>query len=317
MQRSMWVAGSYSEILRALRAAQPDVIFVFHMFHTFPTEIRRMLLDLGLDIPIVGYTHGSHWDFTDTFRSRYYHGLEFLDLANLAASDRVLVVSRWMQTTLSTNIGAMSEAVAEQVLDKVRVVGLPIDLDAIDAARPTFPKRRKTTIVFNHSCVSSKRPEVFIAVVNDFLPHYDAQVVFTRRFARPEAKAALERLATRFPGRVWRGEDLPTASYYKTLWQATIQVSTATHESLGIATLEAMFTENCCIVPRCGSYPEIMHADEDVLYDGSEAGLSAKLAFYLDQPEMRDCVSGRLRHFAAEHGPEVVVERIADVLRGV
>ena len=27
-----------------------------------------MLLDLGLRVPIVGYTHGSHWDVTDTYR---------------------------------------------------------------------------------------------------------------------------------------------------------------------------------------------------------------------------------------------------------
>ena len=55
------------------------MVFCFHAFHTFPVEVRRMLLDLGLRVPIVGYTHGSHWDVTDTYRSDHYPGLALAD----------------------------------------------------------------------------------------------------------------------------------------------------------------------------------------------------------------------------------------------
>jgi hypothetical protein len=47
------------------------------------------------------------------------------------------------------------------------------------------------------------------------------------------------------------------AEYYATLWASSIQVSTARHESLGIATLEAMYMNNCCLLPNRQSYPEI------------------------------------------------------------
>jgi hypothetical protein len=67
-ERLSWILSNYRGVLRELVEDPPDVIFCFHIFSVFPVEIRRMLLDLGLSIPIVGYTHGSHWDPTDTFR---------------------------------------------------------------------------------------------------------------------------------------------------------------------------------------------------------------------------------------------------------
>jgi hypothetical protein len=49
------------------------------------------------------------------------------------------------------------------------------------------------------------------------------------------------------------GNDMRLGDYYWALWMADIQVSTATHESLDVSTLEAMYTGNCCILPRLGS----------------------------------------------------------------
>ena len=63
-----WIVHSYSRILDEFTRQPPDVVFCFHAFQTFLVEVRRMLLDLGLRLPIVGYTHGSHWDVTDTYR---------------------------------------------------------------------------------------------------------------------------------------------------------------------------------------------------------------------------------------------------------
>ena len=96
--RLRWLLSSYAGVLDAVSTSPPDVVFSFHAFSAFPTEIRRMLLDLGLDLPLVGYTHGSHWDPSDTFRFQAYPGLDLLDLANLQVLDRVFLVSdypRW------------------------------------------------------------------------------------------------------------------------------------------------------------------------------------------------------------------------------
>ena len=65
--------------------------------------------------------------------------------------------------------------------------------------------------------------------------------------------------------------------YYRALWMSDLQVSTASHESLGVSTLEAMYTENCCILPRVGSYPEICGNHSEILYDFGEEALEERL----------------------------------------
>ena len=122
-QRLSWILTNYRSVLRELVEDPPDVIFCFHIFSVFPVEIRRMLLDLGLSIPIVGYTHGSHWDPTDTFRFETYPGMEVLDLANLHVLDRVLLVSEYMRSTLRSTIGAFNTPLAEHVDAHAAVVG--------------------------------------------------------------------------------------------------------------------------------------------------------------------------------------------------
>ena len=77
---------------------------------------------------------------------------------------------------------------------------------------------------------------------------------------------------------------MPLDEYYQALWAADLQVSTATHESLGVSTLEAMYTDNCCILPRLGSYPEICNGNPDVLYELGEAQLEEKLCYFLEHP---------------------------------
>ena len=98
--RLRWLLSSYDGVLDVLSTSPPDVVFSFHAFSVFPAEIRRMLLDLGLELPLVGYTHGSHWDPTDTFRFQAYPRMELLDLANLHVLDRVFLVSDYLRATL-------------------------------------------------------------------------------------------------------------------------------------------------------------------------------------------------------------------------
>lgn len=319
-ERLAWVLANYRSVLRELVEDPPDVIFCFHVFSVFPVEIRRMLLDLGLSIPIVGYTHGSHWDPTDTFRTETYPGMEVLDLANLHVLDRVLLVSEYMRTTLRRTIGAFNTTVADQVDAHAAVVGLPLDVDRIDACRggPRFPR---TTVVFNHAPVSSKNPDLFARVMARVLPHRDVSVLITRDFApwKPGG-AAIAELAARFPDQVVLGRDMPLDEYYQALWAADLQVSTATHESLGVSTLEAMYTGNCCVLPRVGSYPEICDGHPDVLYELGEGPLEERLGYFLEHPERRRAVASELRRMTTRYHPQAVVQKISgevlDVARG-
>ncbi len=310
-ERLAWILANYRSVLRELVEDPPDVIFCFHIFSVFPVEIRRMLLDLGLSIPIVGYTHGSHWDPTDTFRFETYPGMEVLDLANLHVLDRVLLVSEYMRTTLRSTIGAFNAPLAERVDAHAAVVGLPLAVDRIDACR-TGRRFSRPTVVFNHAPVSSKNPELFARVMARVLPDHDVAVLITRDFApwQPGGETIAE-LAARFPEQVFLGRDMPLDEYYEALWAADLQVSTATHESLGVSTLEAMYTGNCCVLPRVGSYPEICDGHPDVLYEPGEGPLEERLRWFLEHPEHRRAVASDLQQMSARFHPRAVVQKIA------
>jgi glycosyltransferase involved in cell wall biosynthesis len=315
--RLRWLLSSYDGVLDALSTSPPDVIFCFHAFSAFPVEIRRMLLDLELALPLVGYTHGSHWDPTDTFRFQVYPGMELLDLANLHVLDRVFLVSNYLRATLWRTISAFNTPLARLLDAKFEVVGLPLDVERIDASR-TDERWPRTTVVFNHAPVASKNPELFVRVMRRILPRYDVRVLFTRRFLPTHVGgAAVAALAADFAEQVTLGNDLSLPDYYRALWMADLQVSTATHESLGISTLEAMYTGNCCILPRLGGYPEITGEHPDVLYDLGEGQLEERLTYFLAHPDRRLAVAADLQRAAARYSPAVVVQRIADVLDGL
>jgi glycosyltransferase involved in cell wall biosynthesis len=312
--RLRWLLSSYDAALDVLGTSPPDVVFSFHAFSTFPVEIRRMLLDLGLELPLVGYTHGSHWDPTDLYRIEAYPRMEVLDLANLHVLDRVLLVSEYLRETLHRTISAFNAPLAKSLDARCEVVGLPLDVARIDSCR-TDERWARTTAVFNHAPVASKNPELFVRVARRVLPRYDVQVLFTRRFRPTQAgAAAVAALAADFPEQVVLGNDLPLADYYRALWMSDLQVSTATHESLGVSTLEAMYTGTCCILPRLGSYPEITGEHPDALYDLGEGQLEERLTYFLEHPERRQSVADDLQRAAARYTPGVVVRRIADVL---
>jgi len=313
-QRVSWLLSNYRFVLDALVKDPPDAIFSFHIFAAFPVEIRRMALDLGLNVPIVGYTHGSHWDPTDSYRFERYPGMELLDLANLHVLDRVLLVSEHMRLTLRSNIGALNESLARQVDAKAVVVGLPLDVERIDACR-TDQRSEQTTVVFNHAPVSGKNPDLFVRVMARVLPRFDVAVLFTRNFAPGQVGAeAVAELARQFPDQVLLGRDMALDDYYRALWDADLQVSTASHETLGYSTLEAMHTDNCCILPRLGSYPEICQDHPDVLYELGEKALEERLRYFLDHPERRRVVASQLQQMAAAYRPQAVVTKIAAAL---
>lgn len=312
--RLRWLLSAYDGVLDVLSTSPPDVIFSFHAFSAFPAEIRRMLLDLGLELPLVGYTHGSHWDPTDTFRFQAYPRMELLDLANLHVLDRVFLASDYLRATLWRTISAFNAPLAKSLDAKCEVVGLPLDVGRIDACR-TGERWTCTTVVFNHAPVASKNLELFVRVIRRILPRYNVQVLFTRRIPPTQAGgAAVAALAAHFPEQVMLGNDLPLPDYYRALWMAELQVSTATHESLGVSTLEAMHTGTCCILPRLGSYPEITGEHPDVLYDLGEGQLEERLTYFLEHPDRRQAVAADLQRAAARYTPAVVVRRITDVL---
>ena len=312
--RLAWILETQKELLR-VDLRRFDLAFIFHSFQQFPCEVRRLLQDLRVDLPIIGYSHGSHWDPTDSYRQIHYPGMEVLDLANLLCLDRVLLVSESFRTVLVENIGRWQHDAAKQVNERLVVVGLPLNTKLIDAQR-TNERFDQRTIVFNHSITPGKQPEQFLSVAEEILDRHDARVVVTRNADDPALAARMGQLQGRFPGRFVMGDTYSLPEYFRLLWQSHIQVSTASHETLGISTLEAMYTGNACLLPSRCSYPEITSGVEDALYSSREE-LIDMIERYLTNETARAALATDLRQRSQRYEPERVVKVIADVMREV
>ncbi len=310
-RRLAWILGGYQAILR-IPPEEYDAVFIFHIFQQFPQEMRRIFADLGIGAAVTGYTHGSHWDPTDEYRFIHYPGMEVTDLGNFLAMDRICVVSEYFRQKLISNLSDWQPEVARQVEERLRTVGLPINTNAIDAARTdeTLPR---PTIVFNHSLVPSKEPGLFLDAAERALAAHDCHVVITRDVQGTEVEGRITQLQQRFPGRLDVGGTLSLEDYFRLLWQADIQVSTARHETFGVSTVEAMYTGNCCLLPDQASYPEITGNYRDALYRTPEE-LFERLDHYLHDAEDRRRVAGELRQRALRFAPRQVVPRIAEVI---
>lgn len=142
-----------------------------------------------------------------------------------------------------------------------------------------------------------------------------ARIIVTRHFpATAPGGAALRELGRRYPGRVTLGEDLSLDDYFRTLWRSDIQVSTALHESLGVATLEAMATGNCPLLPATGAYPEIAAGDPDVLYDRPEDVADRLCALVTDPDRRRRTAHRHSARTRATYAPERVAGAVRQVL---
>ena len=309
-QRLAWILDGCKALLRGeLRTI--DLIFIFHSFQHFPAEVRRILLDLKAHVPVVGYTHGSHWDPTDLFRFIHYPGMEVMDLANLLCLDRVLLPSHYLREVILKNVAGWQPEAAERLAAKMAVVGLPINTRRLDTHR-TEEEFERPTIVFNHSLIPSKAPETFLEVATQALERHDVNVVVTRQAEDEALKERFRELRDRFPGRLVFGETYSLPDYFRLLWKADFQISTALHEGLGIATLEAMYTYNCCLLPNRCSYPEITDGLADVLYSSTEE-LLEKIGYYLNDEAARRKVAAALHERSLRYTPERVASRLMAV----
>jgi len=309
-----WVARSLVAFEKAVTSTDYDALLAFHAFWPFCADLRRILDDNGRRCPLVAYTHGSHWDPTDLFRYERYPALRWADLGNLLAADRVLVVSRYMRDTLVDTVRAESEGAGRELAAKIRCVGLPLDLRRIDAAHRDR-KDGPATVVFNHAPIAAKQPGLFFDVAAELLQQTSACILVTRHIG-PDSpwSGQVENLCRAYPGRLILGGDLPIDNYYAALWTSRIQVSTASHESLGVATLEAMATGNCCLLPRIGAYPEIADGDPAVLYEDPDDLLSRLILLAGSADRQASIAAAHTARVRTLYSPERVAGAVRDVL---
>lgn len=311
-RRLEWIYACYRALLR-LRPERYDCLFVFDPFHHLPLEIRRIRHELKFSAPIVGYSEGYHWDPADAYPSRYYPGMQVADAANLLALDRVLVVTGHLREVLVESLERWQPVLAERILERVRVVGLPIDRESLDAARAE-KRTARPTILFNHPLIPNMGPEVFLSAVEQALETHKARVVITSQPEDSDTERRIDGLKRRFPGRIVVGGAGSSNEYFQTLWRSEIQVSTANYESFGGASVQAMYARNCCILPNRFGYREITGGFTETLYDSPEEFFT-KLDFLLGHPKARRRAGDRLHEASLHYTPERVIPRIAEVIK--
>lgn len=314
MREMLWLTTSYAE-LAELPWERFDVVFMSQIFYLCAGEVKRILCYLGKrNLPIVGYTHGSHWDPSDTYRLERYPGLHMTDLANLYSLDRILVVSNYMKGVLVKNISELNAGIGQEIHTKARVVGLPINTELLDKCRTT-DKFESTTLIYNHSLIQSKNPEMFFRVISKILERYRIRVIITRKIpVGSPAFSRVQELLRKFKDRIILGDNLPVDDYYHALWKADIQVSTAIHESLGMSTLEAMYAMNCCILPNHASYPEISNNYKDILYVYDDDALYEKICYFIENRTARERVAKDLHELSTNYTIDKVGPRILEAI---
>lgn len=305
-----WIYNGYEQVANLLAQGGIDFVFIFHIFHHFSSELRRIICDMKSEAKLVGYTHGSHWDPRDTFRFIVYPDLKFADLGNLHSLDKIYLVSEYSRKVLNKEIAKLNPDLSKQIDSKFEVVGLPINTRLIDQYE-TEEKFEKLTVVFNHNLISSKNPQMFARVMDQLLETHDLQVIFTRSYCEDEEiSATLEKLKSNHPDDIVLLETPPVDRYYPVLWKSDLQISTATHETLGVATLEAMYTNTCCVLPDHCSYPEITDYYEECLYQYDEREFYNKLEYLIEDESARSKIGEELKKRSDRYSPKNVTANI-------
>jgi glycosyltransferase involved in cell wall biosynthesis len=318
--KSALAAQTYTELGR-LDLAGYDCLFMYNTFHQFAAEVRRLLDETGAGGTLLtGYTHGSHWDPSDEVRHGYPM-LKYADLGNVLALDVVFLVSHYMLEVMSRTIeDELGPRTAAEFTRRARVVGGTIDAERIDAARVAPAADAAPVVVFNHSATVAKRPERFFRAAGVVLAEDPAvTVAVTRRFrAGDPGHTELAELAGRYPDRLRLGDTMPIEDYFTLLWQSQLQVSTATHESFGVSTVEAIYAGCSSLLPAAGCYPEV--AGQAGLYDPVLAHdpdrLAAAILAELADSGHRAVVAKQQRASIERYLPAVVAGRIEAALVG-
>jgi len=314
-----WIYDSY-KYLNNLEPKPNDVIFIFNSLINFPGEVRRLVNHhTRVGCPIIGYTHGSHWDKTDSIRVESSPKLLYQDLANMLTYDRLFVVSDYYRVLLRKELMVLGPVILERFDEIVRVVGLPIDVESIDKSNKRSKKlntSNKVRIVFNHSLRPPKQPGNALYVIEKILSTRDnCSFEITRAFIEgTQIEKDLKNLSKKYKSRIIFHNNLTLNDYYNLLWNCDIQFSTASHESFGVSTIEAMYTGNACFTPDDLSYPEITggignYHDIDDLVE--------MVIKSIDDYVFRNNISEAQRSVAMRYKPSIIVDKIIKIIEEI
>ena len=300
----------------------PDVLLVSDMVH-LPALLGFLRRDVG-GPAVALYVHENQLTHPVGPRDRPDESLALTNWLSMAVADRVLVNSEAQLADLRRALPVLLGRALDhdhrhrlaEVLDRTQVLTVGVDLEGI--APDGHPPPDEPVVVWNHRWDREKRADRLFGILHGLadegVPFRLALAGENLRIDPQEFDAIRERLGDRVVhvGRLDRG------GYHRLLASSDVTVSTAEHETFGIAAVEAMAAGCVPLLPDRLSYPEIVPEQwhDAVLYEDRE--LRDRLrAVLTGLPAARDAVDGlaaAVRRFAwptVAPAYDVVIDELA------
>ena len=276
----------------------PDGLLVSDMVH-LPALLGFLRRDLGGDPAVALYVHENQLTHPVGPRDRPDEGLALANWLSMAVADRVWVNSSSqladLRRALPELLGRAQDHGHRHRLAAVlaRCEVLPVGVDLTGIAPDDHPAPAEPLVVWNHRWDHEKRPERLFAALDRLA---DEGVAFRLALAGENLRVdpqEFDRIRQRLGERVVHVGRLDRDEYHRLLAASDVTVSTADHETFGIAAVEAMAAGCVPLLSNRLSYPEIVPAawHDAVLYE--EDRLVDRLrAVLVDLPAARTQVDG-------------------------
>jgi len=306
--RMRGAALAFEPKVRALPGPPADVLVTTDFLNL--SEFLALTRDLWPRPPrTILYFHENQLTYPSPSNDARDFHFGLVNLYSALAADRVLFNSSFHRedflAAAEELIGKMPDfrpgGVPARIRAKSEVLGLPLDLAAMDRARA---ERKEPWILWNHRWEEDRNPAAFFEAIEELDrraargegPGFGLVVAGQTYQSRPAVfDAAREKLSHRIES--WGFVDGREA-YLELAARCSVCVSTSFHEFFGVSVMEAIYLGCVPVLPRRLAYPEIVGNDATFLYD-ADSELPGKIqeALTADRSEaLAPIVEGIRRH---------------------
>ncbi len=300
------------------RHGPPEVLVASDMVH-LAALLGFLRRDLG-EAAVALYLHENQLTHPVGPRDRPDESLALANWLSMAVADRVFVNSEAqladLHSALPVLLGRALDHGHAHRLDGVlaRCEVLPVGVDLAGIAPDGHRAPEAPLIVWNHRWDHEKRPDRLFSALHRLA---DEGLAFRLALAGENLRTdprEFDRIRERLGERVVHVGHLDRGEYHRLLASSDVTVSTAEHETFGIAAVEAMAAGCVPLLPDRLSYPEIVPPQwhEAVLYEDGD--LCDRLrAVLTDLPTARARTDG-LAASMRRHDWSVVAPRYDEVI---
>ena len=245
-----------------------DVIYFDDFWHPGIEALPYTFDQLGIKPRMYAFCHAQSVDeFDFTYGMRHWMRSFEKGIGNI-------LTGIFVNSTLLADLLADAE-IKER--DKIHVIGHIFSSDEVKERMPDNQNQpKKPQVIFSSRWDTEKNPKFFLAVADAVLssPHERAKEIEftvctssqTLKSNDPENIACLYRAMKKWPGQITLHENLSKEQYYQLLFQARIQMNTASQDWVSICLLEASVAGCYPIYPYYRSFPQAFRNKVEFLY---------------------------------------------------